>query len=545
MIYFDPGLSFSRSAYLNVFSVWSADDLPGDTQAIMTTLHMSRLHMNESLSTIVNLFYLNGMCSPFDSMAQMHSFKASSDWLISAPSCHRCLLFDWVSCAHSEPARSTNNSLPLGTHLVLPPSVLVSNILIVHMACDLLDVSLLAVACVCHTDDPYWISCSISCGDLGSASCMPLIMICPLLSSCALSAAWLFNRSYSLPYISKYDIVNPNSRPVSSRIISAPANRSLTAWPCTPSIVYVLPEPVCPYAKHVTTPPSNRKSICGWMELEYNDSVVAWSPNVLSIWKPWLSTNLVIPSTLYLHSWTMMAGLVTDTMSISPSCSSFWNTGRLRTQMLILLFAWKWWGYGSTTHRTCWPTMTWNSTSHLMPLASFSAAIRSQFILISSIFRRLCSRSSASLKWATYFWIASLVFFFAGLFFGSSGMFRCFFSRFRFSWLVPYTGRLFSLSSCMICWLDMVLIYSARLTIMRSFVSLRLSANHGQINWKLTCDSSHIFAQNCKQWTNLRRCVLSIRSEVLTLLCSVAVAVWIGLLHHHYKLFINSNFWQL
>ena len=96
-ICFEPGLSFSRSAYLSVLRVWSADDLPGETHAIITTQHMSRLQMNESRSTMVSLFCQNGMCSPFDSMAQMHSLRASSDWLISAPSCLRCLLLDCVS----------------------------------------------------------------------------------------------------------------------------------------------------------------------------------------------------------------------------------------------------------------------------------------------------------------------------------------------------------------------------------------------------------------------------------------------------------------
>ena len=48
-----------------------------------------------------------------------------------------------------------------------------------------------------------------------------------------------------------------------------------------------------------------------------------------------LSTNFVIPSTLYLHSCTVITGFDTDTQSISPFASSFMNTGRFFTHTQI------------------------------------------------------------------------------------------------------------------------------------------------------------------------------------------------------------------
>lgn len=42
--------------------------------------------MKESLSTWVNLLARKGKCAPFLPNALMHSFKANSDLLISAPS---------------------------------------------------------------------------------------------------------------------------------------------------------------------------------------------------------------------------------------------------------------------------------------------------------------------------------------------------------------------------------------------------------------------------------------------------------------------------
>lgn len=45
---------------------------------------------------------------------------------------------------------------------------------------------------------------------------------------------------------------------------------------------------------------------------------------MLSKVKDWLSTNLVIPSTLYLHSCTVITGLEHEMVSISPTHISFY-----------------------------------------------------------------------------------------------------------------------------------------------------------------------------------------------------------------------------
>ena len=63
---------------------------PGHTQEIIIIRILSDLDRKESLSTIVSLDARNGTCTPgiplfFASKAQMHSFKARSDLLISAP----------------------------------------------------------------------------------------------------------------------------------------------------------------------------------------------------------------------------------------------------------------------------------------------------------------------------------------------------------------------------------------------------------------------------------------------------------------------------
>jgi hypothetical protein len=60
--------------------------------------------------------------------------------LISAPSRRLCLLLLWQSAALSDPARSTRSNFPLCF-----PSVLTDSW---HIAWDLEDVSLAAVACV-------------------------------------------------------------------------------------------------------------------------------------------------------------------------------------------------------------------------------------------------------------------------------------------------------------------------------------------------------------------------------------------------------------
>ena len=132
-------LPFNLSAYLSVFNEWLEELLPGQIQANITTLLLYFLLTNESLKDNVNFEALNGICVFPWFIALIHSFNASNDLLMLAPSILLYLLFDFVSYALSEPARSTTINLPISTFLSL------LNIDIKHIACDLEDVSLLAV----------------------------------------------------------------------------------------------------------------------------------------------------------------------------------------------------------------------------------------------------------------------------------------------------------------------------------------------------------------------------------------------------------------
>ena len=76
--------------------VWSAEELPGFIQAIITIFDEEEFR-KESLKTIVNLEALNGTWPLLLSKALIHSFNARSDLLISAPSSLRWRLFDCVS----------------------------------------------------------------------------------------------------------------------------------------------------------------------------------------------------------------------------------------------------------------------------------------------------------------------------------------------------------------------------------------------------------------------------------------------------------------
>jgi hypothetical protein len=69
--------SFNRSAYLNVFKLWSDDELPGDTHAIITTLHKVDLLIKESRRINVSFEARKGTWSALSSIARIHSFKAN------------------------------------------------------------------------------------------------------------------------------------------------------------------------------------------------------------------------------------------------------------------------------------------------------------------------------------------------------------------------------------------------------------------------------------------------------------------------------------
>ena len=155
-----------------------------------------------SLRTCVNFEALKGTCVSgfvfFSSKALIHSFKANKDLLISAPSALRCLLLLWVSWALSEPAKSTKDNLPYSSSL---PFFL---IIILHIACDLDDVSFVTVLwviriafaasiilCICSFESTCWVI-------------KPYICTFPFLSSKTCNLFLLFKRSNNRPpYISK------------------------------------------------------------------------------------------------------------------------------------------------------------------------------------------------------------------------------------------------------------------------------------------------------------------------------------------------------
>ena len=70
-------LSLSLSAYLRVLRLWSADDDPGEMQAIMTTFDLFCLLIKESRNIKVSLDALKGTWSALSPIARMHSFSAS------------------------------------------------------------------------------------------------------------------------------------------------------------------------------------------------------------------------------------------------------------------------------------------------------------------------------------------------------------------------------------------------------------------------------------------------------------------------------------
>ena len=83
-------------------------------------------------------------------------------------------------------------------------------------------------------------------------------------------------------------------------------------------MVYVLPEPVCPYAKTVTIPLFQTVFKLGATEYLKTSSELLFSANELSKIKSESSIYFVIPSIFTLQSCTINFGFMTDTQSISP-----------------------------------------------------------------------------------------------------------------------------------------------------------------------------------------------------------------------------------
>jgi hypothetical protein len=102
--------SFTLSAYRRVFKVCSHEEPPGPTLAIIVVLLFP---VNESLRTCVSLLPRKGVCFLSRSRALMHSFRARSDLLISAPSIRVWREQSMVSAPLSLPAKSMNDIFPL------------------------------------------------------------------------------------------------------------------------------------------------------------------------------------------------------------------------------------------------------------------------------------------------------------------------------------------------------------------------------------------------------------------------------------------------
>ena len=129
-----------RSAYRSVLMVWSADDPPGDTVAIMVV--RARLEVKQSLRIRVSLLALYGTCFELPPRARIHSLSASKEVLISELSVLLWRLCDLVSLPLSLPAKSTRLNFPLRDWVSLSRST------IWQMACDLELVSFASVAWV-------------------------------------------------------------------------------------------------------------------------------------------------------------------------------------------------------------------------------------------------------------------------------------------------------------------------------------------------------------------------------------------------------------
>ena len=102
--------SFTQSAYLSVFKVYSLLASPGDMFPIIT---VQQLPIKESLRTIVSFEPQKGICFLSWSKHHIHSLRAKSDLLISAPSIQVYWVWPKVSAPLSLPARSIKLSKPV------------------------------------------------------------------------------------------------------------------------------------------------------------------------------------------------------------------------------------------------------------------------------------------------------------------------------------------------------------------------------------------------------------------------------------------------
>lgn len=191
---FDPAKSFlislTRSAYLRVLRVCSQQLAAGETLAIIVVLLFP---VKESFKTCVNLLPLNGVCFLSKSSARMHSFNASNDLLISAPSPLVCLLLSTVSAPRSLPAKSIKLIFPI----VLPSCLFFRESY--KIACDLELSAFAPVTPLILTVKPLPITCMTPSTLSTLHSVRPIILTFYLPSSLQCNISLLFKRSYSLP----------------------------------------------------------------------------------------------------------------------------------------------------------------------------------------------------------------------------------------------------------------------------------------------------------------------------------------------------------
>lgn len=151
--------------------------------------------MNESFSTRVSLLPLKGVCVLFWSRALMHSFRASKDLLISAPSNLVCLFWSMTSAPLSLPAKSIKEILPYSWFPLLK--------LMDKMAWDREESELELFDPVILTELPNSMTYIRDCTELTRFSVSPTILMLALASSLANSCCLSLRRSNNFPqYIS-------------------------------------------------------------------------------------------------------------------------------------------------------------------------------------------------------------------------------------------------------------------------------------------------------------------------------------------------------
>mmetsp|Transcript_18912 Transcript_18912/g.41277 ORF Transcript_18912/g.41277 Transcript_18912/m.41277 type:complete len:213 (+) Transcript_18912:1236-1874(+) len=186
--------SFSRSLYLNVFTLWSAELVPGEMQAIITVFEGQR-DTKASRSTNVSLEARKGTCASLGSpIARMHSLSARSDLLIWAPSTLRCRIVDLESAARSDPAKSTSVTFPW----MLPPEEAIRRNT-EQTAWEREESLLMAVAWVVRRELPRSMYCNKASGLPAALSVRPAICT-SFRASSSVSNLWRpLSRSYGLP----------------------------------------------------------------------------------------------------------------------------------------------------------------------------------------------------------------------------------------------------------------------------------------------------------------------------------------------------------